>query len=99
MTQAVDHEASAAAPATSSWLSAFQQALTSRDIDAAAAMFADDGYWRDIVSFTWNITTVEGPSGVTDLLRATLDQVDPVGFRVTEEPAEEIGRASCRERV
>ena len=41
--------------------------------------------------FTWNITTVEGGSGVADLLRATLDDVDPVGFRVTEEPAEEDG--------
>ncbi len=91
MTQAVDHEASAAASATSTWLSAFQQALTSRDVDAAAALFAEDSYWRDIVSFTWNITTVEGPAGVADLLRATLDQVDPVGFRITEEPAEADG--------
>ena len=91
MTQAVDHEASAAASATNTWLSAFQQALTSRDVDAAAALFAEDSYWRDIVSFTWNITTVEGPSGVADLLRATLDQVDPVGLRVTEEPAEADG--------
>ena len=91
MTQAVDHEASAAAPATSRWLSAFQEALTARDADAAAALFASESYWRDIVSFTWNITTVEGPSGVADLLRATLDQVDPVGFRMTEEPAESDG--------
>ena len=91
MTQAVDHEASAAESATNAWLSAFQQALTSRDVDAAATLFAEDGYWRDIVSFTWNITTVEGPSGVADLLRATLDQVDPVGFRVTEEPDEADG--------
>jgi putative flavoprotein involved in K+ transport len=91
VTQAVDHEASAAASVTSTWLSVFQHALTSRDVDAAAALFAEDSYWRDIVSFTWNITTVEGPSGVADLLRATLDQVDPVGFRVTEEPAEADG--------
>jgi putative flavoprotein involved in K+ transport len=91
VTQAVDHEASAAVSATNTWLSAFQQALTSRDVDAAAGLFAEDGYWRDIVSFTWNITTVEGPSGVADLLRATLGQVDPVGFRVTEEPAEADG--------
>jgi putative flavoprotein involved in K+ transport len=77
--------------ATSQWLTAFQAALTARDADAAAALFADDGYWRDIVAFTWNITTVEGAAGVAGLLRATLDEVDPVGFRVTEEPAEEDG--------
>ena len=91
MTQTVDQKASAAASATNEWLTAFQKALTARDADAAAALFADESYWRDIVSFTWNITTVEGAAGVADLLRATLDDVDPVGFRITEEPAEEDG--------
>jgi len=87
----VDQKASAAASATNAWLSAFQEALTARDVDAAAALFADESYWRDIISFTWNITTVEGRPGVADLLRATLDKVDPVDFRVTEEPAEADG--------
>jgi putative flavoprotein involved in K+ transport len=91
VTQSVDQKASAAASATNEWLTAFQQALTAHDADAAAALFADQSYWRDIVSFTWNITTVEGGAGVADLLRATLDDVDPAGFRVTEEPAEEDG--------
>ena len=91
MTQSVDQKASAAAAATDAWLSAFQQALTARDADAAAALFAADSYWRDIVAFTWNITTVEGGAGVADLLRATLDEVDPVGFRATEEPIEADG--------
>jgi putative flavoprotein involved in K+ transport len=91
VTQTVDQEASAAASATNEWLTAFQEALTARDADAAAALFADDSYWRDIVSFTWNITTVEGAAGVADLLRATLDDVDPAGFLTTEEPTEEEG--------
>src|ERR1700733_3352281 len=89
--QSVKQKASAAACAPGAWLTAFQHALTSRDVEAAAALFAEKSYWRDIVSFTWNITTVEGPSGVADLLRAPLDQVDPVGFGVTEEPAEADG--------
>jgi putative flavoprotein involved in K+ transport len=91
VTQSVDQKASAATSAANEWLTAFQQALTAHDADAAAALFADQSYWRDIVSFTWNITTVEGGAGVADLLRATLDDVDPTGFRVTEEPAEEDG--------
>lgn len=97
MAQSVDQKASApsavsaAASAASAWLSAFSDALTARDADAAAALFADESYWRDIVSFTWNITTVEGPAGVADLLRATLGQVDPAGFQLTGEPAEADG--------
>ena len=84
MTQSIDQKASSAASAANEWLSAFQTALTARDADAAAALFAEESYWRDIISFTWNITTVEGRAGVADLLRATLDEVDPVrlpGFR------------------
>ncbi|MBO0691788.1 MAG: NAD(P)/FAD-dependent oxidoreductase [Acidimicrobiaceae bacterium] len=87
----VDQEASAGASATRAWLSAFGSALAARDADAAAALFADESYWRDVVSFTWNIITVEGRAGVADLLRATLEEVDPVGFRVTEEPTEADG--------
>jgi putative flavoprotein involved in K+ transport len=91
VTESVDQKASAAASATNSWLTAFQEALTARDADAAAALFASESYWRDIISFTWNIITVEGRADVADLLRATLGEVDPVGFRVTEEPAEADG--------
>jgi putative flavoprotein involved in K+ transport len=91
VTLSVDQKASAAASATNAWLSTFQKALRTRDADAAAVLFATESYWRDVVSFTWNITTVEGGAGVADLLRATLDAVDPVGFRVTEEPTEEDG--------
>ncbi|MGH3260882.1 MAG: NAD(P)-binding domain-containing protein, partial [Trebonia sp.] len=91
MTQSADQKVSTAASAAGAWLDAFQEALTARDADAAAALFADESYWRDIVSFTWNITTVEGVTGVADLLRATLDHVDPVGFGVTEPPTEADG--------
>jgi len=73
------------------WLAGFQAALAARDADAASALFAAESYWRDIVSFTWNITTVEGPAGVADLLRATLDDTDPGDFRITGEPEEADG--------
>ncbi|MET0999307.1 MAG: NAD(P)/FAD-dependent oxidoreductase, partial [Marmoricola sp.] len=70
------------------WLARFESALKARDVEAAAAMFATESYWRDLVSFTWNLKTVEGREGVTDLLTDTLEGVDPSGF-ATEEPPEE----------
>ncbi|MCO8269406.1 NAD(P)/FAD-dependent oxidoreductase [Actinoplanes sp. TRM 88003] len=73
------------------WLASFEAALRARDVPAAAALFATDCYWRDLVAFTWNITTVEGRDGVADLLIATLDGTDPSGFEVTEEPSEAGG--------
>ena len=76
------------------WLTAFEQALTAGDVDAAVELFATDSYWRDLVSFTWNLVTVEGPTGVRDLLESTLGRVRPHGFVVADalgEPGEAGG--------
>ena len=59
------------------WLSAFEQALTKGDIATAVSMFDADCYWRDLVSFTWNITTAEGHPAVKDLLDTTLSRIKP----------------------
>ncbi|WP_308128079.1 NAD(P)/FAD-dependent oxidoreductase [Modestobacter italicus] len=68
------------------WLEEFQSALTARDVDRVAELFAPTCFWRDLVAFSWNITTVEGHDGVRDLLRATLDRTDPRDFRAGEPP-------------
>jgi putative flavoprotein involved in K+ transport len=73
------------------WLAEFESALRARDAEKAAGMFATDCFWRDLVSFTWNIKTVEGRDGVAEMLRACLDHIDPSGFRTTEPPAEADG--------
>jgi putative flavoprotein involved in K+ transport len=73
------------------WLAAFQDALATRDIDRAVSLFATECYWRDLVSFTWNIITVEGPGGVADMLHHTLEDTDPGNFHVLGEPAEANG--------
>lgn len=66
------------------WLADFETALRERDIARASAMFATTSFWRDLISFTWNIATVENPDGVTDLLKANLDRVDPHDFALSE---------------
>ena len=45
-------------------LDSFNTALEDGDAQAASAMFTTDSYWRDLVAVTWNLKTVEGPSGV-----------------------------------
>ena len=69
------------------WLQDFESALSRRDIPAAAGLFATDSYWRDLVSFTWNLKTVENPDGVTDLLTHNLDRVSPEDFELSEPAA------------
>src|SRR6478609_11577337 len=93
MTQTIDSPSTVTEPQSraETWLSGFEDALRARDVDRAAGMFAATSFWRDLVAFSWNLTTVENPDGVTDLLTATLDATDPSGFAVEEPPEEADG--------
>jgi len=70
---------------TSAWLRSFEDALTRSDVAAAAALFADVSYWRDLVSFTWNIATLEGRDGISKMLSANLARVAPSRFQIDGE--------------
>ena len=54
-------------------------------------MFAVDSFWRDLVSFTWNLKTMEGREQITDMLTTRLAGTDPSGFRARETPTEDEG--------
>ncbi|VXC92747.1 putative flavoprotein involved in K+ transport [Burkholderia sp. 8Y] len=57
-------------------------ALANRDIPAVVELFQPDCYWRDLVSFTWNIKTMEGREQIAAMLEAQLDTTDPSDFCV-----------------
>lgn len=62
------------------WLKKFESALGQSDINAAATLFADECYWRDLVAFTWNLRTSEGRDEIKAMLAATLSHAKPVNF-------------------
>ena len=66
------------------FLDTFGAALEERRIEDAVTMFADECYWRDLVSFTWNIKTVEGRDEVRAMLESQLDRVGPSDWRVAD---------------
>ncbi len=59
-------------------------ALAKGDIEAAVSLFQDDCYWRDLVTFTWNIRTMEGKDAIRDMLRAQLGDVKPSNWMPAE---------------
>jgi putative flavoprotein involved in K+ transport len=59
------------------WLAALDRALASGNVTAALVLFADDCYWRDFLSLTWNIKTVEGKAAIAAMLEATLSRTSP----------------------
>jgi putative flavoprotein involved in K+ transport len=91
MTETLDRPGTDADSRVDAWLSDFADALAAHDVDRAAALFGEQSFWRDLIAFSWNFVTVEGPAGVADLLRETLDRTEPTGWRVAEPPAEADG--------
>lgn len=78
---------------TQAFLDDFGGALEAGDVTKARDMFQDDCYWRDLVSFTWNIKTVEGKDQVRDMLTSQLGSVKPRNWHLAdgEAPTEDGG--------
>ena len=55
------------------------------------ALFHADSYWRDLVAFTWNICTQEGPDAIRTMLQARLADVKPTNFAVEDQATEAGG--------
>jgi putative flavoprotein involved in K+ transport len=80
----------------SAWLSTFGTALAHTDIAAALDMFDEDCYWRDLLSFTWNIKTLESKAEIRTMLEATRSEIEPCQWQVEGEVTSDAGVArSC----
>ncbi len=66
------------------FLDDFGKALEDCDIARAREMFVDDCYWRDLVTFTWNLKTVEGKDQVEDMLKHQLVTTKPHNWAIAE---------------
>ena len=73
------------------WLDAFGAALASGNPDNVLPLFDADCYWRDLVSFTWNIRTQEGHGAVRDMLAARQADAGASNFQLEGEATEADG--------
>ncbi|UVK42637.1 NAD(P)/FAD-dependent oxidoreductase [Mesorhizobium sp. AR07] len=73
------------------WLGSFARALGAGDVAAASNLFVDDCYWRDLLTFTWNITTMEGREAIHDMLQATLAATKPTAWHLSGEATSDEG--------
>jgi putative flavoprotein involved in K+ transport len=99
MTQTLDPAPDAQAAPTPArqraeqWLADLESALTEGDVQRAVGLFAPTCFWRDLVAFSWNITTVENRDGVAGLIAETAARTGASGFHIAEgeEPTEADG--------
>lgn len=64
------------------WLADFEAALSHADSADLARLFQADSYWRDVLAFTWRITTLHGAEQVAGALLARQAPVRASGFKV-----------------
>ena len=62
------------------WLTRFDAVLQAGDVAGAVALFRPDAAWRDLLAFTWNIVTLEGPDRIAAMLGDCLARTTPVGW-------------------
>jgi cation diffusion facilitator CzcD-associated flavoprotein CzcO len=78
----VERKNATASAEAQSWLTSFGTALETEDATAATALFLDDGLWRDVLAFTWNLQTQYGRAQIEQTLRDTLARTKPSHFHI-----------------
>ena len=71
------HEETGAAHLVAEWVSAFNTAVSSGEMDKAASLFLDAGYLRDSAILTWQLRTCRGRRQIEAMLRRAGDLVAP----------------------
>ncbi len=66
------------------WLEAWAAAVLNQDAPGAAALFTEDGYWRDLVAFTWDVRTFRGRPQIAAGLEEFAGAVGAEGFRLED---------------
>ena len=73
------------------WLDDWNRALQGDNPADAAELFEDNGFWRDLVAFTWNLKTAEGTDQLRAMLDATVAEAAPYDWAVDGEASEANG--------
>lgn len=73
--------------AAESWLSAFGTALSTADAGALASLMHPDSHWRDLLAFTWHISTVSGSDDISTALADSADDLEPQSFSIDYDAA------------
>ena len=66
------------------WLNKFEMHVQARNVEQLIDMFDDSSYWRDLISFTWNIITFESKSDIKSMLNCTLSEIRPRNFKLID---------------
>jgi putative flavoprotein involved in K+ transport len=76
----------------SEFLKDFEHQLATSDAGGAANLFLVDGYWRDLLSLTWDLRTFAGRDEIAEGLKAAIEKRRPANLRLSPTPVESFER-------
>ncbi|KDQ62745.1 hypothetical protein JAAARDRAFT_76447 [Jaapia argillacea MUCL 33604] len=68
------------------WLHLFSTHLIAGDVDALVTTFMPDGWLRDVLTFSWDTRSLEGPQNIANYLRGVLQKVQISKVKLDESP-------------
>ncbi|MEM9223389.1 MAG: NAD(P)/FAD-dependent oxidoreductase [Pseudomonadota bacterium] len=66
-------------------LAELSKALSAGDVEAAVNLFAEKCFWRDLVTFTWNLKTMEGKDAIRHMLSDQLAATRPSQWALAQD--------------
>ena len=69
------------------WLRRFGEALEQQNVARAADLFMAEGWWRDLLAFTWDLRTFHGSKAIGGAMARSVASAGPREFRL--EPGRE----------
>jgi len=75
-------EAQQARQVADGWLAGFETVLATRDAAQIAGLFHEDSHWRDILSFTWDLSAGRGRQSIAAALAENQGETQARGFHL-----------------
>ncbi|KAF9224891.1 FAD/NAD(P)-binding domain-containing protein [Gyrodon lividus] len=67
------------------WLSAFAKSISNQGHESTASLFHEHGFWKDILTLTWNLRTIRGVSAIKRLLDTRLSVTGLTALHLVED--------------
>ena len=81
------------------WFARFSSALESSDVSTLSSLIAPDGWWRDLLALTWNLTTRRGTDAIEPMLKEALGTVVVTNVLIDGDRARRSATRTRRRRV
>ena len=67
------------------WLSALEINVSNEDLDSVLSLLHEHGYWKDILTLTWDMRTIRGHFSIRRMLDARLSATGLSAFHLLED--------------